>query len=272
MLVVLEASGGFERSLAAALAAAGLAVAVVNPRQARDFARATGRLAKTDALDAEALARFAEAVRPTPRIVPDEEARTLSAILARRRQIVAMLAAEKNRLLHAPASTKPVKKRIEAHVRWLEKELACIDRDLEEAIEESPTWRENEELLRSVPGVGPVLARTLLAELPELGSEDLTGKQLAALAGVAPLNRDSGTLRGRRAVWGGRAQVRAVLYMGALAATRFNPAVKGFYERLLVAGKPRKVALVACMRKLLVVLNAVLKHRAPWRPSHALNT
>ena len=271
VLVVLEASGGFERSLAAALTAAGLAVAVVNPRQARDFARATGRLAKTDALDAEALARFAEAVRPTPRIVPDEEARTLSAILARRRQIVAMLAAEKNRL-HAPASTKPVKKRIEAHVRWLEKELACIDRDLEEAIEESPTWRENEELLRSVPGVGPVLARTLLAELPELGSEDLTGKQLAALAGVAPLNRDSGTLRGRRAVWGGRAQVRAVLYMGALAATRFNPAVKGFYERLLVAGKPRKVALVACMRKLLVVLNAVLKHRAPWRPSHALNT
>lgn len=270
-LVVLEATGGFERSLAAALAAAGLAVAVVNPRQARDFARATGRLAKTDALDAEALARFAEAVRPTPRVIPDEEARALCAILARRRQIVAMLAAEKNRL-HAPTSTKPVKKRIEAHVRWLEKELACTDRDLDEAIEESPTWRENEELLRGVPGVGPVLARTLLAELPELGSEDLTGKQLAALVGVAPLNRDSGTLRGRRAVWGGRAQVRAVLYMGALAATRFNPAVKGFYERLLAAGKPRKVALVACMRKLLVVLNAILKHRTPWRSSHALNT
>jgi transposase len=265
-LVVLEATGGFERPAVAALAAAGLAVAVVNPRQARDFARATGRLAKTDRIDAEILARFAEAVHPTPRPVPDEEARALGEILARRRQIVGMLTAEKNRL--GAATTRPVRRRIEAHVRWLEKELEHTDSDLGEAIEESPSWRENEALLRGVPGVGPVLARTLLAELPELGG--LTGKQLAALVGVAPLNRDSGAFRGRRAVWGGRSGVRAALYMGALVATRHNPQIKEFYERMLSAGKPKKVALVACMRKLLLILNAVLKHRTPWRPPHAL--
>jgi transposase len=193
----------------------------------------------------------------------------LGEILARRRQIVGMLTAERNRL--GAATTRPVRRRIEAHVRWLEKELARTDRDLDEAIKESPTsWRENEELLGGVPGVGPVLARTLLAELPELGS--LAGKQLAALVGVAPLNRDSGTFRGRRAVWGGRATVRAALYiMGALVAARHNPAVREFYERLLAAGKPKKVvALVACMRKLLLILNAVLKHRTPWRPPRAL--
>lgn len=267
-LVVMEATGGLERPVAAALAASGLPVAVANPRQVRDFARATGRLAKTDALDAEILAHFAEAVRPEPKPLPDEEARAFGEILARRRQIVAMLTAEKNRL-HA-ATTKPVKKRIEAHIRWLEKELARTDRDLDEAIRMSPTWRENETLLRGVPGVGPVLARTLLLELPELGSGVLTAKQLAALVGVAPLNRDSGALRGRRAVWGGRARVRAALYMGALAATRSNPVVKAFYERLLAAGKPKKVALVACMRKLLVILDAVLKRRVPWSPSYAL--
>jgi transposase len=265
-LVVLEATGGFERPLAAALAASGLAVAVVNPRQARDFARATGRLAKTDQIDAENLARFAEAVRPSPRPIPDEEARALGEILARRRQIVGMLTAENNRL--AATATKPVKKRIEAHVRWLEKELARTDRDLDEAIKGSQTWRENEALLRSVPGVGPVLAKTLLAELPELGS--LTGKQLAALVGVAPLNRDSGILRGKRAVWGGRSGVRAALYMGALVAARRNPTIREFYERLVAAGKPKKVALVACMRKLLVILNAMLKHRTPWKSPHAL--
>ncbi len=260
-LVVLEATGGFERPLAAALAASGLAVAVVNPRQARDFARATGRLAKTDQIDAENLARFAEAVRPSPRPIPDEEARALGEILARRRQIVSMLTAENNRLV--ATVTKPVKRRIEAHVRWLEKELARTDRDLDEAIKESPTWRENEALLRSVPGVGPVLAKTLLAELPELGS--LTAKQLAALVGVAPLNCDSGILRGKRAVWGGRSGVRAALYMGALVAARRNPTIREFYERLVAAGKPKKVALVACMRKLLIILDAVLKHRTPWR-------
>ncbi len=265
-LVVLEATGGFERPLAAALAASGLAVAVVNPRQARDFARATGRLAKTDRIDAENLARFAEAVRPSPRPVPDEEAHAFGEILARRRQIVSMLTAENNRLV--ATVTKPVKRRIEAHIWWLEKELARTDRDLDEAIRESPAWRENEALLRSVPGVGPVLAKTLLAELPELGS--LTGKQLAALVGVAPLNRDSGILRGERAVWGGRSGVRAALYMGALVAARRNPTIREFYERLVAAGKPKKVALVACMRKLLTILNAMLKHRTPWRSPHAL--
>jgi transposase len=237
-----------------------------NPRQARDFARATGRLAKTDKIDAESLAHFAEAVRPAPRPILKEEARALGEILARRRQLVGMLTAENNRLL--TATTKRVKKRIEAHLRWLEKELARADRDLQEVIEESPVWRENEELLRGVPGVGPVLARTLLAELPELGQ--LKNKQLAALVGVAPLNRDSGMLRGKRAIWGGRSGVRAALYMGALVATRCNPTIKEFYERLLAAGKPKKVALVACMRKLLVILNAMLRNRTSWSPSHAL--
>jgi transposase len=259
-LVVLEATGGFERAVLAALAAAKLTVAVVNPRQARDFARATGRLAKTDRIDAEVLARFAEAVRPTPRPLRDEEAQAFGAILARRRQIVEMLTAEKNRL--GSASTKPVAERIKAHVKWLEKELACIEGDLDETIRENPALRENDALLRSVPGVGPVLSRTLLAELPELGT--LTHKQLAALVGVAPLNRDSGTFKGKRAVWGGRAGVRAALYMSALVATRHNPTVKEFYERLVAAGKPKKVALVACMRKLLTILNAVFKHRTPW--------
>jgi transposase len=267
ILVVLEASGGFERPLAAALAASEIAVAVVNPRQTRDFARATGKLAKTDRLDAKVLARFAEAVRPIPRKLPDAEAREFSAILARRRQLIQMMIAEKNRL--GASSSRAVGGRIEAHIRWLEKELGRTDRDLDEAIENNPTFKENEALLRSVPGVGPVMCRTLLAELPELGS--LSPRELSALVGVAPLNRDSGTLRGRRTVWGGRARVREALYMGALIASRFNPAIKEFYERLVAAGKPKKVALVACMRKLLVILNAVLRDRTPWRCSHALN-
>ena len=266
VLVIVEATGGFERAVVAALAAIGLPVAVVNPRQVRDFARATGRLAKTDALDAEVLARFAEAVQPAPKALPDEEIRALQGILARRRQLLGILTAENNRL---PSATKPVAKRIAAHVRWLEKELERTERDLDAAIKSSPALRENEALLRSVPGVGPVLARTLLAEVPELGT--LTHKPLAALVGVAPLNRDSGTFRGRRGVWGGRADVRAALYMGALVATRRNPAVREFYERLLAAGKPKKVALVACMRKLLLILNAVLKHRTSWRSPHHLS-
>jgi transposase len=249
-LVVLEATGGFERPLAAALAATGMPVAVVNPRQARDFARATGRLAKTDRIDAEILARFAEAVRPTVRPIPDEEAQEFAAILVRRRQIVGMLTAEKNRL--GATASKALKKRIEAHIRWLEKELERTDNGLDETIEASAIWRENETLLRGVPGVGPVLARTLLAELPELGGGELSPKQLAALVGVAPLNCDSGTLRGRRStIWGGRERVRDALYMGALVATRLNPTIKEFYERLCAGGKPKKVALVACMRKLL---------------------
>ncbi len=265
-LVVLEATAGYERPVAAAIAAAGIAVAVVNPRQARDFAKATGRLAKTDRIDAEVLARFAAAVGPKPSVLPDEEARALQAILTRRRQLSGMLVAEKNRLLMAPEA---VARRIRAHARWLEKELSRTDRDLDEAIAASTTWKENEALLRSVPGVGPVLARTLLAELPELGT--LTHKRLSALVGVAPFNRDSGTLRGKREVWGGRAPVRAALYMGALVATRHNPILREFYERLLAAGKPKKVALVACMRKLLIILNALMRDRASWRSPHVLN-
>jgi len=265
-LVVLEATGGYERAAAAAIAASGVPVAVVNPRQARDFAKATGRLAKTDRIDAEVLARFARAVRPEASSIPDEEARALQAILTRRRQILEMLTAEKNRLHVAPEA---VTKRIRAHVRWLQKELARVDGELEEAVESSETWRENEAMLRSVPGVGPVLARTLLAELPELGT--LEHRRLSSLVGVAPFNRDSGTLRGKREVWGGRAPVRAALYMGALVATRHNPLLKEFYGRLLKAGKPKKVALVACMRKLLSILNAVMRDRTNWRPPHVLS-
>lgn len=267
-LVILEASGGFERPVAAALAASGVALFVVDPRQARDFAKATGQLAKTDSrLDAFVLAHFAQAIRPAPRAIPDAEAREFQEILARRRQIIQMMAAEKNRL--GASTSKAVCGRIEAHIRWLEKELSRTDRDLDETIENSPTLKENEALLRSVPGVGPVLCRTLLAELPELGS--LSPRELSALVGVAPLNRDSGTLRGRRTVWGGRARVREALYMGALIASRFNPAIEEFYERLVEAGKPKKVALVACMRKLLIILNALMRERTPWRCPHALN-
>ena len=268
-LVVLEASGGFERTLTAALAASEIALFVVNPRQARDFAKATGTLAKTDALDAFVLARFAQAIRPAPRAIPDQEAREFQEILARRRQIIKMATAEKNRL--GASGSKAVRGRIQAHIRWLEKELSRTDRDLDETIEKSPTFKANETLLRSVPGVAPVLCRTLLAELPELGS--LSPRELSALVGVAPLNRDSGTLRGRRTVWGGRARVREALYMGALIASRFNPAIKEFYGRLVAGGKPKKsVALVACMRKLLIILNAMMRDRTPWRCPHALNS
>jgi transposase len=262
-LVVLEATGRYERPVASAIAASGIAVAVVNPRQARDFAKATGKLAKTDKIDAEVLARFASAVSPKPSVLPDEEAQALQAILARRRQILEMLVAEKNRLQMAPEA---VAKRIAAHLKWLQKELIRTDGDLDEAIAESETWRRNEGLLRSVPGVGPVLARTLLAELPELGS--LAPKRLCSLVGVAPFNRDSGKLRGKREVWGGRAPVRAALYMGTLVATRHNPVLKEFYGRLLGAGKPKKVALVACMRKLLTILSAMMRDGVPWSPTH----
>ncbi len=264
-LVVLEATGKYERPAAAAIAALGIAVAVVNPRQARDFAKATGKLAKTDKIDAEVLARFAGAVGPRPSVLPDEETRVLQAILTRRRQLVEMIVAEKNRLLMAPEA---VAKRIRAHLKWLEKELERADGDLDEAVEASTAWKENETLLRSVPGVGPVLARTLLAELPELGG--LAPRRLSALVGVAPFNRDSGKIRGKREAWGGRASVRATLYMGTLVATRFNPVLKEFYGRLLAAGKPKKVALVACMRKLLSILNAMMRDRSVWRCPHAL--
>jgi len=259
-LVVVEATGGLEIPLVGALATAGVPVVVVNPRQVRNFAKATGQLAKTDALDAQVLAHFAEAMRPEPRPLPDEQTQRLAALLTRRRQLVEMLTAEKNRLASA---RKPIRTSLRAHIAWLERALQQTDADLAEAIQQSPVWREKDELLRSVPGVGPVLTTTLLANLPELGT--LTGKQIAALVGVAPLNRDSGTLRGRRTVWGGRAQVRAVLYMGAIVAARFNPVMRTFYQRLCAAGKAKKVALTACMRKLLLILNAMLKHRTPWR-------
>jgi transposase len=259
-LIVLEATGGMEIPLTSALATAGLPVVVVNPRQVRDFAKASGRLAKTDALDAQVLAQFAEVMRPQPRPLPDAETRALAALLTRRRQLVEMLTAEKNRLLSA---SSPIRKRVRTHIVWLERELEHTNTDLSDAIRQSPVWREKDELLRSVPGVGPVLTSTLLANLPELGT--LTSKQIAALVGVAPLNRDSGTLRGRRTVWGGRAQVRAILYMSAIVAARFNPVIRSFYQRLQRVGKAKKVALTACMRKLLTILNAMLKHRTPWR-------
>ncbi len=263
-LIVLEATGGLEVPLVGALAAAGLPVVVVNPRQVRDFAKATGTLAKTDALDAAVLAQFAEVIRPALRPLPDAATQALSALLGRRRQLVEMLTAEKNRLGSAPP---PVRKGIRAHITWLERHLTDTDEDLAGAIRESPVWREKDDLLRSAPGVGPVLATTLLANLPELGT--LTRKQIAALVGVAPLNRDSGTLRGRRRVWGGRAHVRAVLYMSALTATRYNPVIRAFYARLCAAGKAKKVALTACMRKLLTILNSMVKHRTRWQENVA---
>jgi transposase len=261
-LVVLEATGGFEHAVVAALAAAAVPVVVANPRQVRDFARATGQLAKTDTIDAQTLALFAERVRPTPRPLPDEAAQALDAVLTRRRQLLEMLTAERNRL---GLARPPVARRIRTHIRWLQRQLADVDRDLGRLIEQSPIWRAQDDLLQSVPGVGPIVSRTLLGELPELGR--LTGKQIAALVGVAPLARDSGTSRGRRLVWGGRAPVRAVLYIGALVATRWNPVIRAFYERLRAAGKPKKVALVACMRKLLTILNAMARSGTAWRHS-----
>lgn len=259
-LIVLEATGGLEVPLAGALAAAALPVVVINPRQVRDFARATGQLAKTDRLDAQVLAQFAEAIRPPVRSVPDEQTQALAALVARRRQLIEMLTAEKNRLRLA---AQPIQKRLRAHITWLEKELAAMDTDLATTMRASPVWREKEDVLRSVPGVGPVLTTTLLANLPELGT--LTRKEVAALAGVAPFPRDSGTLKGRRAIWGGRAHVRAALYMAALVATRRNPVIRAFYQRLCQAGKAKKLALTACMRKLLTILNAMVKCGTPWR-------
>ena len=258
-IVVLEATGGFELPLATALVVAKVPVAIVNPRQVRDFAKASGKLAKTDTLDAQVIAHFAAAVCPEPRPLADTLAEELSAILTRRRQLIGMLTAGKNRLHTAP---RAVKEDIQTNIAWLEQKLVNIEGDLRRRIKDSPMWREKEDLLRGVPGVGPVLSVTLLTELPELGT--LNRRKIAALVGVAPLNRDSGTRRGRRTVWGGRARVREPLYMAALVATRHNPIIRSFYQRLLAAGKAKKVALTACMRKLLVILNAMLKHRTIW--------
>lgn len=260
-LVVVEATGGYEVPLVAAAVEAAVPIVVVNPRQVRDFAKATGQLAKTDRLDAQILARFAEQVRPAPRPVPSAATQELAAWLARRRQVIEMLTAERHRLTHATAAVRP---HVQAHIAWLEGQLREIDRDIGTTIRQSPVWREQDLLLQSVPGLGPVGSGTLLADLPELGT--LTRRQIAALVGVAPFTRDSGTLRGRRSCWGGRAPVRAALYMATLVATKHNPVVQAFYQRLCAAGKPRRVALVACMRKLLTILNAMMKHRTPWSP------
>lgn len=258
-LVVLEATAGMEAMVAAALAAEHVPVAVVNPRQVRSFARATGKLAKTDSIDASVLAHFAEAVRPQVRPLPDAQAKEFSELVGRRRQLVEMIVAEKARLAGICGIALAD---IKAHIAWLEKRLKRLDGELQSAVTSSPIWQAKSELLKSVPGVGEVLSLTLIAGLPELGS--LSGKQIANLVGVAPINRDSGSMRGRQSIWGGRAQVRCVLYMATLVAVRHNPLIKTFYERLRANGKPPKVALTACMRKLLVILNAIAKAKQPW--------
>lgn len=263
-LVVLEATGGLETLVATTLTAALIPTVVVNPRQVRAFGRAIGKLAKTDVIDAKLLAHFADRVRPPLRELPDEATQALGALLARRRQLVEMLTAERNRLGSAP---RTVQRHIRQHIAWLRASVTEVNRELSEALKASPAWKAKEDLLRSVPGVGKVLATTLLAELPELGQ--LNRRQIAALVGVAPFNRDSGASRGRRRVWGGRAPVRAALFMGALVGARRNPVIHDFYHQLLATGKAKKVALVACMRKLLTILNAMLKHNIAWKPAHA---
>ena len=261
LLVVCEATGGFERPVVAALAAARVPIVVANPRQVRDFARSTGQLAKTDRLDAGILALFAERVQPEPRPLPDAAAQLLDALLTRRRQLLEMIVAEKNRLGFAPP---PLHKSIRQHIRWLERQLDDVTRRVAAEIEASPVWRAKDNLLQSVPGIGPIVSATLVGELPELGT--LTHKQIATLAGLAPLARDSGTLRGKRMIWGGRAPVRTALYMAALCGRRWNPQLRPFYERLLAAGKPKKVALIACARKLLTIVNAMVRDNQPWLP------
>lgn len=259
-LIVLEATGGWEAVGVSVLAAKGLPVVVVNPRQVRNFAKAMGLLAKTDKIDARTIARFAEAVKPEVRPLKGEEAQRLEAFLARRRQLLQMSTAEKNRLVLASRWTK---KDIQAHIEWLDKGLDKVNRELQKLIRKSPLWRERDEILQSVKGVGPTLSVTLLSDLPELGT--LHRKKIAALVGIAPLNRDSGKYRGRRAIWGGRSQVRIVLYMAARAAIRFNPVIRAFAERLKKAGKPYKVVVTACMRKLLTILNAMVKNGTRWQ-------
>lgn len=261
-LVMLEATGGYEADVAAAVALAGVPVAVVNPRQVRDFAKAIGRLAKTDALDAEVLARFAAHVRPEPRPLPDAAQQDLTALVARRRQLVEMLTAERLRLTLA---RDRVKRDVQTHIHFLEQRLKATNTDLRDCVHASPVWRAQDNLLQSVPGIGPTTAATLIADLPELGR--LSRQQIAALVGVAPLNRDSGMRRGVRVTWGGRAAVRAPLYMATLVAMRRNPVIRAFYQRLRAAGKPPKVAVVAAMRKLLTILNAMVKAHRPWQPA-----
>lgn len=259
-LVVLEATGGLEMPIAAALSELNIPIAIVNPRQVRDFAKATGKLAKTDRIDAAILARFAQAVRPEARPIPDAKRQALKAILARRRQLIEMVTMEKNRL-HS-AHVAKVRSSIEQIIVSLKRQLGEINDDLDQAIRASEAWRVKDDLLQSAPGVGRVLTSTLIIELPELGC--LNRKEIAALVGVAPFNRDSGIYRGNRHIWGGRATVRTALYMGALVAARHNPVIKAYYQRLLAVGKPQKVALTACMRKLLLILNVMVRDQARW--------
>jgi transposase len=258
--IILEATGHFEMPLAAALQASRLPVVIVNPRQVRDFARATGVLAKTDAIDARLLASFGLQVKPEIRLLPDQKAREMGSLLARRRQLIEMLTAEHNRLLQADDS---IRSGIEIHIQWLEEAISTINDDLDHQIRNSPSWCEKDNLLKSVPGVGKIVSTTLLIELPELGT--LNRRKIAALVGVAPLNRDSGTIRGRLTVWGGRAKLRAVLYMAALVGVKRNRVIAAFYQRLVNAGKAKKVALVACMRKLLTILNAMIRSKTVWQ-------
>ncbi len=264
VLVVFEATGGLELSFWEALTEACIPAAPVNPRQVRDFAKAKGRLAKTDEIDAEVIAHYGQAIQPRAQVFP--ETQSLKELMARRSQLIEMLTAEKNRLY---AMRNPqIKLDIKAHIDWLESKLNDVNKDLKKAIDASPAWREKDRLLQSTPGVGPTLSATLLTQLPELGS--LNRHEIAALVGVAPLNRDSGLMRGKRTVWGGRAPVRTVLYMATLAATRHNPVIKAFYNRLCGEGKARKLALTACMRKLLIILNSMLKNNTPWNNSKSL--
>jgi transposase len=266
-LVVLESTGGLERQIMTALIGAEIAVVMANPRQVRDFAKSTGQLAKTDRIDAAVLAHYAEAIRPKPRPLPDELTLELRALTARRRQVIDMIVAEKNRLATA---SRAIKKRITAHIAYLEQELDKADQDLDRFIEKNPVWKENQEILCSTPSIGPVSSRTLIAELPELGT--LGRKQISALVGLAPFPRDSGTLKGRRTIWGGRASVRSALFMATLAATRFNPVIRAFYKRLKATGKVPKVCLIACMHKLLIILNAMLKNKIRWSESFSHQT
>lgn len=263
--ITVEASGGYQTRLVAALLEAGLPVIVVNPRQVREYARATGELAKTDRIDARILCAFTLAVQPPLRELKDEQAEALSSLMARRQQLVEMRTAEKNRLALGPRGK--VRKNLKAHIEWLDRHLRDTDRELRQLIERTPAWQEKEDLLTSAPGIGETTARMLIAQLPELGR--LSHKQIAALVGLAPFNRDSGTLRGQRTTWGGRHHVRCALYMATISAIRANPPIRAFYARLKARGKPSKVAITACMRKLLVVLNAMLRDQAPWSSQNA---
>jgi|TARA_Y100000294_G_C8535591_1_gene328906 transposase len=261
--IVLEASGGYETVVAGELHQAQLPVVIVNARRVRDYAKAKGILAKTDRIDARVLADFAQAIKPEVRPFPTKEAQNLSELVVRRRQLVDMIGAEQNRRIHA---SKPIQAQIRQHIAWLGRQVKDVDKDLRKAIRATPLWRANDELLQSVPGVGAVTSSRMLAQLPELGH--LSHKKIAALVGVAPFNDDSGKHKGKRRIWGGRAEVRCVLYMATLVATRFNPVIKTFYDRLLQAGKPKKVALTACMRKLLIILNAIIRDQKSWNPEY----